>query len=144
MIQATNDAVSESPATGNPLASRDDLIVALRQAAAGLIAVADKMQPLTMTSTSADPDALSPLEQFLEEGVVVPSPGADLATAEIIKVFITWCNFRDTPVPPLNEVRRALGPLLRERFGVAQSHSVPRGDGHVRGFRGIGFRPAET
>lgn len=134
MTSIKTNAVPDTSGGGNPIVPNNDAVIALREAAAGLTALADKLQAT---------DALSPLKLFLAEGVLVPAPGADVATADIVKVFTVWCRFKELPVPPVNETRRALGRLLHEQFGVAQSHSVPRGGGQVRGFRGIGFRPVE-
>jgi hypothetical protein len=136
-------AVKENPEGGKPAVSYNDVATALRQASANLATLADQLQAAACSKLPQARDALVPLKHFLADGVIVPCAGGDVATVEITKVFVTWCRFRDVPVPPLNEVRRALGPLLRKHFGVAQSHSVPRDGSQVRGFRGISFRPAE-
>ena len=60
-----------------------------------------------------------------------------MVTVELFDAFRTFCANRKMCPMPLKVFAHAIGPILKARFGVGNSHSLQRNGGWCRGYNGI-------
>ena len=105
-----------------------------------VLAIVEALKTYFVVSTSSNSEML---DEFLQLGIEQRA-GASLTVNELATAFQGYRKSLGLPPCSDNLLRRDLKRRIAERFGVRESHDIPRvGMGGQRGFHGLGARRLE-